>query len=481
MAQEDLLLWCDDLHQVRGNISQLQATLNHVLAKAPTVSQYKELVRVFDDGTPTGSNPAPHLLEKLRASLNSPQVKVAVRLKSLYDRGYLPFLLALTRINFKSTRADRYVGYLLDYNPPKGANVTMEEPLPVIKQDNEAPLYPPSLPPIEDKLLLKLALTDKSLRQPSDYLELSYEDGFHDFNNNHNRKLSIKGATLLDLALVEILDDKFPKAHEDDLQYLKHRLTSTHILAKLAYCYSLSDVLLHHVSQELSLADKQAVFKNAFLAYVGAMSKDKYSYPEIRGWIQKLYEPIIARLAEDCKEQDQLKDINAVAYAEFQFLMTRVNNYFETPTKKIRYEFATIEEDPAVAQLQVGELTLGTGTGSTYAEAKNKAAYATFNDKALCSQLFAHILENFKTVEKTKEEIPEPVEAKEETISDDEAYSPGLSPDEEPEAAKSAFIKPPPAAPSGPPPAPAARMPLAYGMLPPIPNMKKRNGEAKRR
>lgn len=470
MASNDLLLWCDDLHQVRGNISQLQATLNQVLAKAPSVSQYKELVKNYDTGTPANLSPAPQLLEKLRASLNSPQVKVAVRLKSLYDRGNLPFLLALARINFKSVRADRYVGYLLDYNPPKGANVILEEQPPVYNIE-KTKLYPPLLPPIENKSLLKLVLTDKSMRQPSDFLELQFADGVQDFNNNHNRKLSMKGATILDLTLVELLDEKFPKAHEDDLQYFKHRLTSTPVLAKLAYCYNLTDSLLHQVSLEMVLQDKLVIFKNVFLAYIGGMSKAQYSYTEIKGWIAKLYDPIISRLEEECKSLDKLKDITAVAYAEFQFLMARVNNYFETPTRKIRYDYTTVLEDPFVCQLSIGDLKLGVGTGSTRMDAKQKAAYETLNTKETSSLLFTHIIENFKTIEKTKEEVPpEP----QEDISDDEAYSPVLG-EEEPEIKKPVQKPAIPAVPT-PPLHPQPRMPLPYGMLPPIPNMKKRGG-----
>ncbi|KAM9916308.1 hypothetical protein OXX59_010080, partial [Metschnikowia pulcherrima] len=197
--------------------------------KTPTVAQYRDLISTYGSPEADKTTEAPHILEKLRSIMHSPQVKVAVRLKSLYDRGYLPFLLGLSRINFRSPKCDRFVGYLLDFCPPKVNESSMfPEEGAFVKQANldpEESMYPPSLPPIENESLLKLILTDKSLRQPSDFLESEFSEGFHDYNNNHNRKLSLRGSGILDIALTDILDEAFPKVHEDDLIFLKHRFS----------------------------------------------------------------------------------------------------------------------------------------------------------------------------------------------------------------------------------------------------------------
>lgn len=508
MTSNEYLTWCDDLHQVKGNISQLQATLNHVLAKAPTASQYKQLMATTDNGSSeTPSNQ--QVLDKLRTSLNSPQIKVAVRLRSLYEKGFLPFWLALARINFKSPRADRFVGYLLDYQPlKKDVNSIVQENDNTKKiglQDDLAP-FPPSLPPLADSLLHRLVLTDKSLRQPLDYLELQTKTGHHDFNNNHNRKLAILGGKLLDLALVDVLDEEFPKAHENDIDYLRYRLTNSHILARLAYCYNLTEAVFHNVSVELATLDKLVIFKNVFLAYVGAMSKSEYSYAEIKFWVKKLYMPLITRLHEDLTSDEKLQNPYEIAHSEFRFLIDRVNGYLDQPKKKIKYEFNfSLEECPYVCRLVVGPLELGIGTGRCYTAAKKMAVFATFEDAELRTQLLEFLIESYAPEKPKQESGDEQValqqqqrdlsngDAQKEPESEDEAYSPEVNGDDyepataptvtsAPEVNISAIPTGPAAAPSAtatqatatPAPAHQARMPLPYGALPPIPSMKKR-------
>ncbi|OBA19837.1 hypothetical protein METBIDRAFT_45047 [Metschnikowia bicuspidata var. bicuspidata NRRL YB-4993] len=539
---DPVLAWCDDIHLVRGNVSQLQATLNQIITKTPTVTQYKNMISTYDSPDADKTTDAPSILEKLRSIMHSPQVKVAVRLKSLYDRGYLPFLLGLSRINFRSQKSDRFVGYLLDYNPPK---VDSSEMFPEegdfirnTHNDPENVSYPPSLPPIENQLLLRLVFTDKSLRQPSDFLELEFSDGFHDYNNNHNRKLMLRGKDILNLALNDILDQEFPAAHEDDLVYLKHRLTSTSILAKLAFCYNFSDTVMHQIDQNTPTAEKLIIFKNVFLAYIGGMSKLEYTFQAIRLWIGRLYNPLICKLQAD-KGKSQLKNVSSLAYVELNFMFRRVNNLTEEPTKRIRYEFKTLNtEVPVACQLVVSNVKLGIGLGSTLEEAKHKAAHTTFETPELRSQLMDILVSQIRIPLKEKDlaSMKEASSTGKESVAEDDAYSPEISADEyEPEVPQSsngrdttkithaslpklnyndwppqtsqrihlsetesvARTTEPPRAPkmqyvapkhiphhhnkqqaaNGPSAAQTpARKPLPYGMLPPIPNMKKKGG-----
>lgn len=529
-----VLAWCDDIHLVRGNVSQLQATLNQIITKTPTVAQYKKLINTYDSPEADKTTEAPNILEKLRSIMHSPQVKVAVRLKSLYDKGYLPFLLGLSKINFRSPKSDRFVGYLLDYNPEKidHSHLFPEEGefIQNTNPDTESVAYPPTLPPIENKLLLRLVLTDKSLRQPSDFLQLEFSEGFHDYNNNHNRKLMLRGKDILTLALTDILDDAFPKAHEDDLEFLKHRFTATAILAKLAFCYNFSDTVMHQVSKDASVDDKLILFKNVFLAYIGGMSKLEYTFLAIRLWIGRLYHPLIAKLQKD-PSKTQLKDVFRTAYAELSFMLRRVNNLTEEPTKRIKYEFQVLSnEEPYACQLIVSDLELGVGTGSTLEEARHKAAYATFDIAELRSELMKIIVTQSR--KPAREKVPAVVkeEATKEAASEDEAYSPGLPGDDyEPEVQPGMTIRhenqkylpvlaptinysewPPqsmavkahngqeaaarmteqhhavksqpqyinhPQANVPPVSHTPVRMPLPYGKLPPIPNMKKKGGK----
>lgn len=390
-----LLTWCDDLHQVRGNVSQLQATLNQILAKAPSVSQYQELTKAFGDLAGSEATSLP-LHEKLRTSLNSPQLKVAVRLKSLFDKGLLPFLLGMTRINFKSPKCDRYVGYLLDYVPPKqdAANVSIDVKQVTVKPNtDDTELYPPLLPPIENKGLLRLVLTDKSLRQPSDYLELTQENGRVNFNSSHNRKLSLRGKYLLDSALMDIIDEALPDAHEDDLEFLRHKLTSAHILAKFAYVYNLPEALVHQISKETKASDKLTIFKNVFLAYVGGLYQDNYSQVQIYKWLRALFRPILTSIEAESTYNKQLKSREFVAWAEFQFLVSRLSNYFLRSVKKIPYHFVTLEEEPSTCRLELGRLQLGTGTGDNILTARRRAVLETMSYQNLREQLLLYIIE----------------------------------------------------------------------------------------
>ncbi|PVH16962.1 uncharacterized protein CXQ87_004520 [Candidozyma duobushaemuli] len=484
MSAQDDLYSLEELIQMKGHISQLQATLNQVLSRAPSVAKYKELCGVMESpaSLPPVLASAPQMVDKLKQTVNTPQIKVAVRIKELCDKGYLPFLLTLAKCNFKSTKLDRHVGYIMHYKPPKDQeSLKEEENGHLVGKDIE--MYPPSLPPIEDNSLLKLVLTDKSLRQPPDFLESQFHEGHHDFNNNHNRKLAIKGKALLDYLLLEILDDKFiHKAHEDDVVYVKNRLTSTMILAKFAYLYNLTDELQHAVSDELAFEDKLVVFKNVFLAYIQALTMSKYSTAEIKRWLEALYEPMLAKLSREYSDGEILKNVYAVALSEFHFLMTRVNNYFEQPTKKIRYDFNVVESEPFVVTLNIAGEDYSTGTDNTEVGARQKAAYELFQSKTLRFKLMRYLFDNYKKPEPTKPELPkaeapkpaEPSLAK--MIDDDDDYDPealSSTKDDTPASSQTPTSSQKPDVPSKPE-APPARKPLPYGALPPIPTMKRR-------
>lgn len=432
MNQKDLLTWCDDLHQVKGNVSQLQATLNQILSKAPTIQQYKLLAKDLEDtqlgtastssstiATPSTVPSIPststaltstqdrQLIDRSKAFLLSPHIKVAIRLKDLFEKGLLPLLLSLTKINFKSTKSDRFVGYFLDYNPPKTVINRIPDVLKktIPKENKNLSLvlnnYPPTLPPISEQSLLKLIFTDKSYRQPIDFIELEAKDGPHYYNKSHNRRLSLKGNHILQLIIFEILDEKFLNIDEDDILFLQRKLTSTNILSKLAFTYNLVDPLYHNLTRDNSSIEiKIESFKNVFLAYIGGLSMNDYSLKEIKIWIEKLYEPIIARFYKIMENSNNLKDIYELAYAELNFLIKRNNSvYNSTLNKKIDIEFETVSDDPVyITKVKVGNIVEGLGTSSkSIEESKMKGYYDIVNSKSKMNQLMSVIFENFKT------------------------------------------------------------------------------------
>lgn len=506
LSQKDLLTWCDDLHQVKGNMLQLQATLNQILLKSPLIPQFRDLI-----GQLEAPNLDRQLLEKARNLLNSPQVKVAIRLKALYDKGLLPALLALSKINFKSAKADRFVGYFLDHNPPKDAANSLPAAIKKTVPTTEklSPLfrnYPPILPPLSSPGLLRVVLTDKSYRSPSDYLESEIEGSF---SRSHNRRLAIKGRSMLELVLLEVLESTFPDIHEDDLVYMKNRLVSNHILTKLAFSYNLVDSLYHEISQAASANDKITVFSTVFAAYIGGLSQDGYSVDEMRLWISKLYDPIVSKMFTFYTESGSLKDVHRFAYAELNFLLLRVSNVYEIPTKKIKLEFVELDEDPYAVKAVLGDsLVLGLGTSSvSFEHAKYKAAYEAIGTKKKIETIISYIFQHFKTPENQPDPAPEddgyspkedtyvlgyPENAEKPVVESLEQPSEFLPP--RPETSKQenevvipekpdmkpleAAIKPPPTGPRQRAPlpyTPLQRGPLPYGALPPNPNLVNQN------
>lgn len=424
--QKDLLTWCDDLHQVKGNISQLQATLNQVLTKAPSLEQYKTLSTYLDN--PNKADAA-GILDKTRNFLGSSQLKVAVRMKFLYDQGLLPFLLALTQINFKSLKSDKFVGYLLDYTPPKdvGSNLAkvLKQRVSSTKQVN-IESYPPVLPPISNQSLLNKILTDKSFRQPSDFLEL---DDANDFNRSHNAKLSLRGKSLLEFALIEILDEELPDIHEDDLYYLRHKMVSTSILAKLAFGYNLVDSYKFNFSSEMNVDDKLAKLSNIFLAYIGGLALDGYSVGEIKVWIAKLYHPIIQDFNDN---NDPLKPLNKLALIELSFLFKQATSLYYTPLHQTQLEFETLDTDPYVVRLSVDGQLLGIGTSSTDVEqAKIKAAADAFSNKEKIDSILRTMIKSYEDEHGPADSQDTPANDDIDSSTDEPPYSPKLESDDE--------------------------------------------------
>lgn len=423
-----LLTWCDDLHQVKGSMSQIQATLLQILAKAPTVDQYKEITSHMDAGVLDSKQ----LVDRIRALVGSPQVKVAVRMRQLFDHGQLPLLLALSKINFKSPNADKFVGHLLDYVPP----INLADSIPSSLR-NESQLeakiidlysYPPQLPLISDNLLMIQIFTDKSYRQASDYLEL--QDN-HSFNKLHNAKLSVRGRSLLELLIFELLDDSFPAMSEHEISVLRHRLLSPIILAKLSMGYNLVDACKYNVSQSISVEEKMDIFAKVFLSYVAGLSINGYKVDEIKEWIGYLYGPIIRELKVESENNEQYP-VTKSSLSELQFLFQQVTNIYQLPTDQVKLEFEEIESDMFAVQIKVQNEILGVGTSSlSLDDAKERAARDIMVDSQKLNSIALIILKNYQ---------PAP---KEDTPSANKTPDPSQAPPEQNQTQPSLPVLPP--------------------------------------
>lgn len=420
---KDLLTWCDDLHQVKGNISQLQATLNHVLNKAPSIEEYKQISTYLEEA---GNRDSKSIVDKTRNFLMTSQLKVAVRMKFLYEQGMLPFLLALSQINFKSLKADKFVGYLIDYTPPKDIGTTLSKALKQRINSHkkvDVSTYPPTLPPIGNEHLLRVVLTDKSFRQPSDFLELV---DAADFSRSHNAKLGLRGRCLLELLLTELLDSNVPSIHEDDLYYLRNKLLSPLVLTKLALGYNLTDNFQHHCSNEISAKDKMKILSNVFLAYVGGLAVDGYSMEEIKLWVKGLFDPIFQDISA---LYQPLKPFSKIALIELEFLFKQVTSLYAVSPEHTEINFESLETNPFVVKLVVDGQTLGIGTSSSSVEeAKEKAAIEALMSKEKVDELLKTLIKSYQT------RSSDALSSQSSDDDDDVPYSPSYDDYEPPES-----------------------------------------------
>ncbi|KAG7191641.1 uncharacterized protein KQ657_002910 [Scheffersomyces spartinae] len=415
----DIITWCDELNQLRGNVSQLQATLNQILNKAPSISEYREAVQKFDEdvaklGLPspvsssnnnnnlsqfkTSSNstsPAtnPAVLERTRSILNSSQLKIAVRLKYLYSRGYLPLLLALANINFRSLKQDRFVGYFLNYIPPRVVKRDIPDALrKVIISENklgqndggislspEDENYPPLIPLISDKTILDRVLIDKSYVEPQAYLELilsqlqsgTAANGPEWSRPTNNLKLALLGQLILETCLYEIIDHQYPSYDETDVENLvRYHLTSPLMVLKFVIGYNLASHLNYLMSRLDTVDDKLRVFHRLFCAYIGGLRKDGYTYKDLLVWLRRLYLPLVASTGYSPMNH---------AKADLEFLFKQANNIYAGPIGGVVSITYDIEERGELgvleATVKVDGESIGVGTHSSDPEqAKERAA-----------------------------------------------------------------------------------------------------------
>jgi dsRNA-specific ribonuclease len=390
LSNKDMLTWCDDLHTLKGSVSQLQSALNTIVAKAPSAVDYELLVTGLEQ-----LNASASVVERARLLLQTPQARVGVRLKELYDSQQLPFLALLNKVNFRLPNSDKWVGYLRDYVPPPSVGKEVFQ-LINAKPGAAAPVgarYPPSLPPLDDRVLAKV-LTDKSLRQPLDFIELASLD---DFSSRHNAKLALRGRRTLEHALVDIIDARFPLLHEDDLYLLQYKLMSPSILTKFAFGYNLVDEARVLVSPSgVSTETKLQLLSNIFLAYIGAVvaGEEALLFEEIKLWLGKLYDPIIADIHRLMQENHMLKPVENLARAELDYLLGGA----------IEYVVSGGEEAEHVVDVRYKGQVIGEGVSSEGIEhAKLRAAQAVFEEKLKLDEI---LMAEGKGVKKEHAEPP---------------------------------------------------------------------------
>lgn len=394
---KSLLTVCDDLTQVKGNVSQFQAMVNNIISKAPTREEYEKLLKTIRLGEAPGETK--QTIERLEQLITVLQTKIAVRLKELFLAGYLPLLTSLSKINFKSNIEDQFVSYFMDYNPVLPSNVVQDlRVLQGKKADSlTAPIdiisYPPTLPAINSTILLLRIMTDRSYRQPLDFIELASND----YNKSHNGRLVLRGRAIMQLCLVEVLEESYPRLLDEDIQFISHKLMAPIILTKFAFGYNLVDHLKYNVSVDADYEEKLQIIGNIFLAYMGGLKTEGYDLSDLKLFVKRLYEPVIA----DYMNKNDV--LSKVALVELDLLFKLITNLLYLPRENIRYEIIQVESDPHVARILVDNEELGSGVSSvSFEEAKCRAAQDILNDHNRIRKIW-EILKNNHTKNNTTE------------------------------------------------------------------------------
>lgn len=391
MASNDALLQlCDDLHQTKSGVSQLQATIALILGRTPSPETYSELLRICS----SDFNIDPELsalVDRTKGYLYSTQIKVGVRLKYLFENHRLPFFELIQKINFKLGRPDKYVTELMDYVPPEPTREGDEKHVPLTEA------YPPALPLVAQDYLIIRATTDKLFRLVLDFIELLEH---HDFARAHNAKMAVRGRLVLQVCLEQILDDAYPEMDAEELVWCREQAMNPALLARFALGYNLIDSFKYQGSVDLPADTKIHMMANVFLAYIEAMVEDGYSVGEVGRWVKKLFAPVVADLDSDPVHAQ-------VAANELKVLTDQLSHHL---VKLNYHEFEDTELGVHVCEISLvdGEnsepLIVGTDA-EDLALAKAKAAKAVMENPQAVSKVVGTMLKHYLANTVTQEPL----------------------------------------------------------------------------
>lgn len=391
-----------ELNESYEIIHRIQELFQKLLCDSPGTIEIQEITAFLDEKTQLGTEEE---IKEIQNKIKQKEIRIAVKLRELCKCGYMPFITSLISINFNTNKPDKFFDFFIDHVPVE----EIKKDLPQFlmnnrnntKEDNGEKedkknmntsfmSYPPLIPHIAcEKLLLEI-FTDKSYFSPSEFLELTNEDKF---NNKHNSKLSMKGRSILELILFDILNEKYPDICETDLYVFRYKLLSDQILSKLAFGYNLIEHYKYNISNELPLNCKLQIFAKLTLSYVAGLLMDGYTMIFIKSWVEKLYMPII----EDFKNSKSLKFLKRSALAELNFLFKKVFNIYQISQEECDLKFLQLESDPFVVKLSIKGKSFGVGTSSTsFEEAKERAAADALGDNEKLETILKFFVDEFQ-------------------------------------------------------------------------------------
>lgn len=258
-----------------------------ILEMAPSLKLYKTLVE-------NESNPFLQSTIKTPegVSLSTPEIKFAVFIKELYERGELKVVEKLLKgevgdllddsvTNDVSEESEEEVEVEIIEEVFTDNHIVKSEPAVEVvhRRNREFDLFtennPPALPVINEPQLLAKVFTHQSIIST---LNISEEDKV----KAHNERLEFLGDAFLQFLSTLIIYERFPHFNEGQLSILRSKIVSNNRLLKLSQIYKFDKQLKKNFNDTAILTGNNKLYADVFEAYLGAIA-DQYMLETVDG------------------------------------------------------------------------------------------------------------------------------------------------------------------------------------------------------
>jgi ribonuclease III len=185
---------------------------------------------------------------------------------------------------------------------------------------------------------------------------------------SNNEVLEFLGDAVLDLAISDLLIQRFPERSEGDLSRMRAGLVNSVVLAEKANALALGPLLFLGKGEERSAGrNKASILAGAFEALLGGVYQDG-GYDPARRIVDRYFAAdIIERTLGQQDYKTRLQEISQ--------LLFRV-----PPVYRLVSESGPDHEKCFVAEISVGGKVLGTGEGKSKKQSEQEAARNALNE-----------------------------------------------------------------------------------------------------
>jgi ribonuclease III len=185
---------------------------------------------------------------------------------------------------------------------------------------------------------------------------------------SNNEVLEFLGDAVLDLAISDLLIQRFPERSEGDLSRMRAGLVNSVVLAEKANALALGPLLFLGKGEERSAGrNKASILAGAFEALLGGVYQDG-GYDPARRIVDRYF-------AADITERTLGQQDYKTRLQEISQLLFRV-----PPVYRLVSETGPDHEKCFVAEISVGGKVLGTGEGKSKKQSEQEAAKNALNE-----------------------------------------------------------------------------------------------------